>query len=216
MNHVNHARSLSNRIPLSACRHLTLLGIRPTGKTTSTKKETPRVGRSRTARGSAISFWYCSTISPAFVERVTPVASFPFPLPRHTFVNQTLAIDAPTAFFTRLRCGQALRQASHHAGKEAFENSHCVPHISNSKSRTISRTPRKTSHAWWTRLEGMFASEMTAGRTPRLQWSQPSKTARAPFGTPEPVRLGIVVINLLVEMKIVNHPIYTGRASDSS
>jgi len=47
---VNHARSLSNRIPLSACLHLTLLGTRPTGKTTSTKKETPRVGRSRTAR----------------------------------------------------------------------------------------------------------------------------------------------------------------------
>jgi len=77
----------------------------------------------------AFSFWYCSTISPAFVERVTPVASFLFPLPRHALVDKTLAIDAPTAFFTRLRCGQALRQASHHAGKEAFKNSHDVPSI---------------------------------------------------------------------------------------
>jgi hypothetical protein len=159
---VNHARSLSNRIPVSACRHLTPLGIRPTGKTTATKKGPGWEDRApheevRNYR-SAFSFWYCSTISPAFVERVTPVASFLFPLPRHTLVDQTLAIDAPTAFFTRLRCGQTLRQASHHAGKEAFENSHGVPHISNSKSRTISRTPRKTSYAWWTRLVRMFAS----------------------------------------------------------
>jgi hypothetical protein len=55
------------------------------------------------------------------------MASFPFPLPGHTLVNQTLAIDAPTALFTRLRCGQAFRQVFHDAGKEAFENSHGAP-----------------------------------------------------------------------------------------
>src|SRR5215469_4522385 len=44
---MDHTRSLSNRIPLSACRHLRLLGIRPTGNTTATNKG-PK--RSRTAR----------------------------------------------------------------------------------------------------------------------------------------------------------------------
>ena len=110
-------------------------GIGPTGKIAGTKKETPGVEDQHEEVGNhrnAFSFWDRSTIPSAFVERVPPVASFLFPLPRHTLVNQTLAINAPTAFFTRLRRGQALRQASHHAGKEAFENSHGVPHISNS------------------------------------------------------------------------------------
>jgi hypothetical protein len=61
------------------------------------------------------------------VEGVMPVASFPFPLPGNTLVNQTLAIDAPAALLTRLRCGQALCQVPHDAGKEAFENSHGAP-----------------------------------------------------------------------------------------
>jgi hypothetical protein len=56
-----------------------------------------------------------------------PVASFAFPLPRNTLVDETLTIDAPAAFLARLRRGKALRQAFHDAGKEAFENSHGVP-----------------------------------------------------------------------------------------
>jgi hypothetical protein len=95
-------------------------------RTTRGRQRSPGHSPARRYSG-ACSFWYCSTISPAFVERVTPVASFPFPLPRHTLVDKTLAIDAPTAFFARLRCGQTLGQASHHAGKEAFDNSHGMP-----------------------------------------------------------------------------------------
>ena len=142
---------------------------RPAGQDDRHKDETPVVGRSRTTRRgryrSAFSFWNCSAISPALVERVTPMASLLFPSPRYTLINQTLPIDAPTAFFTRLRCGQALRQASHHAGKEAFENSHGVPHISNSSHGPFCVLLGKTLYAWWTRLVRMFASEMTAGST---------------------------------------------------
>ena len=58
-----------------------------------------------------------------------PVAAFTFPLPGHTLVDHTLTIDAPTAFFTRLRRGKAFRQAGDDAGKEAFENSHGVPSL---------------------------------------------------------------------------------------
>ena len=58
-----------------------------------------------------------------------PMAAFAFPLPGHTLVDHTLTIDAPTAFFTRLRRGKAFRQACDDAGKEAFENSHGVPSL---------------------------------------------------------------------------------------
>jgi hypothetical protein len=68
-----------------------------------------------------------------------PVAAFAFPLPGNTLVNQTWTIDAPTAFFTRLRRGKAFRQACDDAGKEAFEKSHNVPSlISNPRPWMIS------------------------------------------------------------------------------
>ena len=165
---MDHTRSLSNRIPLSACRHLRLLGIRPTGNTTATNKG-PK--RSRTARrGPEISQRFLILVllhnipGDRGTRDASGVVSVSIATPytcqpdigdrRSNSVFRSLAPrSSPSPSVSSYR-ERGVREFSWRASHLQFQVTYHFAH-----------SPRKTSHAWWTRLVRMFASEMTAGST---------------------------------------------------